>query len=77
MILFQKQGLYYDGNTGTYYYYDVASKTYKFHSQICTNDASNLPISQNKEEQKTGKTDKVAIHKIASIYYNTYFCKYI
>jgi len=67
-MLFQRQGLYYDGNTGIYYYYDEPSKTYKFHSQISTNDASNFPISQKREEQKIGKTYKVAIHKIASMY---------
>ncbi|XP_067203473.1 angiogenic factor with G patch and FHA domains 1 isoform X3 [Linepithema humile] len=55
-----RQGLYYDGNTGTYYYYDETSNTYKFHSQICANGASNLSISQKKEEQKTGKTHKVS-----------------
>lgn len=57
-----KQGLYYDGNTGIYYYYDKASNTYQFHSQVCANEVTTmqLPNSQKKEEQKTGKTYKVS-----------------
>ncbi|KMR04573.1 angiogenic factor with g patch and fha domains 1 [Lasius niger] len=59
-----RQGLYYDGNTGIYYYYDEASNTYKFHSQVQVNENEvtnmQLPISQKKEEQKTGKTHKVS-----------------
>ncbi|XP_011251924.1 angiogenic factor with G patch and FHA domains 1 isoform X1 [Camponotus floridanus] len=59
------QGLYYDGNTGIYYYYDEASNTYQFHSQVCVNEDTTvqLPISQKKEERKTGKTDKDDVKK--------------
>lgn len=63
VIISKRQGLYYDGNTGTYYYYDEASKTYQYHSQIqaCTNEATNMhfPVVQKKEEQSAGKVDKV------------------
>ncbi|CAL1681908.1 unnamed protein product [Lasius platythorax] len=62
-----RQGLYYDGNTGIYYYYDEASNTYKFHSQVQVNENEvtnmQLPISQKKEEQKTGKTHKDDVKK--------------
>lgn len=63
-VILKRQGLYYDGNTGIYYYYDEASKTYQFHSQvqICTNEATNmhLPATQM-EERESGKVDKVTI----------------
>lgn len=56
--MLQKQGLYYDGNTGTYYYYDEASKSYQFHSQaqVTANEAA---AHQSKKEQKIRKANKV------------------
>lgn len=33
-LTFQELGLYYDGNSGTYYYYDDKSKAFQFHSQV-------------------------------------------
>ncbi|CAG2060316.1 unnamed protein product, partial [Timema podura] len=33
LISQQELGLYYDGNSGSYYYYDDKSKTFQFHSQ--------------------------------------------
>jgi hypothetical protein len=32
--IFQELGLYYDGNSGTYYYYDDRSRAFQFHSQV-------------------------------------------
>ncbi len=34
MRFFQELGLYYDGRTGTYYYYDKERNTFHFHSQV-------------------------------------------
>jgi hypothetical protein len=34
VFTFQELGLYYDGNSGTYYYYDDKSKAFQFHSQV-------------------------------------------
>lgn len=39
---FQELGLYYDGNSGTYYYYDDKSKVFQFHSQV---EASHSAVS--------------------------------
>ncbi|PSN55625.1 hypothetical protein C0J52_04032 [Blattella germanica] len=35
-------GLYYDGNSGTYYYYDDKSKVFQFHSQV---ETSKVPLA--------------------------------
>jgi hypothetical protein len=34
LYTFQELGLYYDGNSGTYYYYDHKCKAFQFHSQV-------------------------------------------
>lgn len=67
--MFQKQGLYYDGNSGTYYYYDETSRTYQFHSQaqVAVNEAST--DCQGKKEQKTRKANKVEIHSYLKFFY--------
>ena len=32
--MFQEQSLFYDPNTGTYFYFDAEKQQYQFHSQI-------------------------------------------
>lgn len=80
-VILKRQGLYYNGNTGTYYYYDEASKTYQFHSQVqvCTNEATNmhLPVTQKREERNAGKVDKVTVHVVNSILSDIYLYKII
>lgn len=44
--------MYYNNQTGTYYFYDEASKSYKFHSQVEV-----LP-EENTNEQKADEQDK-------------------
>lgn len=34
MVCEQELGLYYDGNNGTYYYYDKSKNAFEFHSQV-------------------------------------------
>ena len=50
---FQNSRLYYENTTGTYYYYDEESASYKFHSQV------NLSGTQKKSADKENTTDDV------------------
>lgn len=57
---FQTQGLYYDGNTGTYYCYNEQTKTYEFHSQTTQEQNVEEIENQNKEEKRKKRKAKMA-----------------
>lgn len=46
-FMLQEQGLYYDGNSGTYYYYDKEKNTFLFHSQVAASQVSTVDTSVN------------------------------
>ena len=58
-------GLYYDGNTGTYYYYDEKTKAFQFHSQVepmcrepgatCVEPESSTPVKQEDDQEHKRK----------------------
>lgn len=54
-------GLYYDGNSGTYYYYDEQSNSYKFHSQAYSEkvDEQNKELKENYAKRKSKKLKRV------------------
>lgn len=60
-IYFQKSGLYYNGNTGTYYYYDKDSQSYKFHSQLPSKPDDPMLAAKNTrgKGKKSRKDNKV------------------
>lgn len=51
----QEQSLYYDANTGIYFFYNPESKKYEFHSQI---DVSQLKESQNTLDENVEEVEE-------------------
>lgn len=49
---FQELGLYYDGDSGTYYAYDYETQTYKIHSRVEVDSGDEGSESSGGEERK-------------------------
>lgn len=74
VFTFQELGLYYDGNSGTYYYYDDKSKAFQFHSQvegIHRTPASSHDVTCTSgvkyEEQESKRRSKHKDHKVSNV----------
>ncbi|KAG0730577.1 Angiogenic factor with G patch and FHA domains 1 [Chionoecetes opilio] len=48
-----ENGLYYDTKSGTYFYYDHASQSYQFHSQVTTTATTNNNTKKKSRKRKT------------------------
>lgn len=48
----QDNGLFYDGNQGCYYYFDVIAQKYRLHSQVHSDTTQLPPNELNVKEQK-------------------------
>lgn len=80
IFTFQELGLYYDGNSGTYYYYDDKSKAFQFHSQVegihKTPSASSYDVtctSGVKYEEHESKRSKHKGHKVSNVIFKFRF----
>jgi len=59
--------LYYDGNSGTYYYYDDKSRAFQFHSQVEATHQT-VPTSSvgvNYEEHESKRRNKHRCSKVS------------
>lgn len=59
--------MYYDANTGIYYYYDAESGRYQFHSRIEVSAAQTgaEPCSDKNTTEKKGKKFKKGVKKMS------------
>lgn len=75
--MLQEQGLYYDGNSGTYYYYDKEKNSLLFHSQVVVPQVAALdsPLDIIPEGTNKRRKNKTA-HKTKVNKYLDYFLKY-
>lgn len=55
LLFYQNSHLYYENTTGTYYYYDEPSATYKFHSKIDISNNQEVTVNKDDEVDKEEK----------------------
>lgn len=60
MFFFQSSQLYYDANTGIYYYYDDSSGKYQFHSRIELSTAQPGQTANDQEHVKKWKSKRTS-----------------